>query len=114
MSNTPRDGAQTPPPGAEGADAGASSDSNSIKVCVRVRPFNKREKGEKCIVTMPSPQVCRIYEDGSSCLTFNFDRCYWSHSPDNPGNPFADQPDLMNELGIELLSNALGGVSNQY
>ena len=67
----------------------------NIKVAVRVRPFNQREKdmGSECIIRMDSNQT-HIKDPVShltkhkhkSCLqetgeekTYSFDKCFWSH-----------------------------------
>jgi hypothetical protein len=39
------------------------ADDTNIKVCIRVRPFNKREEGEACIVKMPSRTRVTILAD---------------------------------------------------
>lgn len=86
--------------------------ANNIKVCVRCRPFIEREKGEKCAIEMPTKGGLRVYEDDTNFLTFSFDRTYWSHSKEDEQNGYADQQTLMDELGMELLGNALGGFND--
>ncbi|GCC30385.1 hypothetical protein chiPu_0008836 [Chiloscyllium punctatum] len=54
---------------------------NSLKVAVRVRPFNQREKAmrSKCIISMAGNN-CTILDpkDLQNKRTFTFDYCYWS------------------------------------
>ncbi|CAD7957374.1 unnamed protein product [Amoebophrya sp. A120] len=95
-----------------GAAPSSSADSNNIKVCIRVRPFIEREKGEKCIVEMPMKDVMRVLDEDGNAQTFNYDRCYWSHSREDPQNGFADQNTLMSELGMELLNNSIRGYND--
>lgn len=58
---------------------------SSVKVAVRVRPFNSREitRDSKCIIemfdnttTITNPKVTRTDE---AIKSFNFDYSYWSH-----------------------------------
>lgn len=98
--------------------------ADSVKVAVRVRPFNDREKkindtlcihmsGNKTIITNP--------EDGSK-KDFSFDHSFWSHSgyneeddgylrtnPGAAGPKYNDQEHVYNALGMEVLNNAWEG-----
>lgn len=51
----------------------------SVKVAVRVRPFNDREQGSKCCIKMNGPQtVVRDPATGAE-RPFTFDYSFWSH-----------------------------------
>ena len=71
--------------------------SSSVKVCVRVRPFNSVERGEgmPCVVAMEGKQTRLVdptcYENGGPppsseeiakawSRTFTFDESLWSHA----------------------------------
>lgn len=92
----------------------------NIKVAVRVRPFNEREKllGSECCVKMNQKQTILIGENNQKNKTFTFDHCFWSHdgfstkkngylSPKN--SQYADQDLVYKELGKDLLKNSLKG-----
>lgn len=92
----------------------------SIKVAVRVRPFNTREKDNnaKLIISMNSTQTS-IQDEMGQDKTFTFDYSFWSHnqfiteengylSPE-PGGPYCDQKFVFNALGKEILDNAWEG-----
>jgi kinesin family protein 1 len=95
----------------------------SVKVAVRVRPFNTREKdrGAKLIVEMKGATTKLHSADGSGeePKTFTFDYSYWSHDgfteqPDgvlaaNPGSSYASQQIVFNDLGQGVLNNAFKG-----
>jgi hypothetical protein len=51
--------------------------SNNIKVCLRVRPFIDREKGDDCAVAMPTKTKLVLTEDAEHEHEFSYDRCYW-------------------------------------
>eukprot|EP00928_Gymnodinium_smaydae_P028524 TRINITY_DN21727_c1_g4_i1.p1 TRINITY_DN21727_c1_g4~~TRINITY_DN21727_c1_g4_i1.p1 ORF type:complete len:852 (-),score=197.37 TRINITY_DN21727_c1_g4_i1:98-2653(-) len=81
--------------------------SCSIKVCIRVRPFAKREVGKKCCISMPNKSHVVVTDENGHSKEFEYDRAYWSH---NPGDAhFASQETLMQEVGIEMLNNAHEG-----
>nr|XP_014342035.1 PREDICTED: kinesin-like protein KIF28P [Latimeria chalumnae] len=96
---------------------------DSVKVAVRVRPFNQREKdaGSQCVISMNSncTTICdpRNPENRKS---FTFDIAYWSHSgfiknadgkfiPGGLGSRYADQMKVFNDLGQGVLDNAWQG-----
>eukprot|EP00929_Paragymnodinium_shiwhaense_P010211 TRINITY_DN11474_c0_g1_i1.p1 TRINITY_DN11474_c0_g1~~TRINITY_DN11474_c0_g1_i1.p1 ORF type:complete len:915 (-),score=157.78 TRINITY_DN11474_c0_g1_i1:191-2935(-) len=83
--------------------------SGNIKVCVRVRPFNRREldQNEALCVSMHSGTVTVVRDIAGNEKTFNFDRAYWSY--DVASQDYASQATLMEELGNDLLSNVLEG-----
>lgn len=93
----------------------------NIKVVVRVRPFNNREKDRnaKCIVQMKGNQTVltpttdvrgRGGAADHGAKTFAFDKSYWSFNRDDPH--FAGQDNLFADLGIPLLDNAFQGYNN--
>jgi len=87
-----------------------TSAGDNIKVCVRVRPFAARETGETCCVQMPSLQQVVCNDGGKISKTWDFDRSYWSHNVND--KHFASQQTLMDELGMELVQNILGGFNS--
>lgn len=101
---------------------------SSIKIAVRVRPFNAREKeaNAQLVVKMagatttllPPPsegKTDRKYEERS----FTFDYSYWTHdgfysddtgkSFPNPGSNYAGQDKLFSDVGGTIMSNAWSG-----
>uniref|UniRef100_A0A673MXM1 Kinesin motor domain-containing protein n=1 Tax=Sinocyclocheilus rhinocerous TaxID=307959 RepID=A0A673MXM1_9TELE len=58
--------------------------SSSVKVAVRVRPFNSREinRGAKCVIQMQDKSTCIINpkQPKEAPKNFTFDYSYWSHS----------------------------------
>ncbi|XP_070491501.1 kinesin-like protein unc-104 isoform X2 [Chironomus tepperi] len=87
---------------------------SSVKVAVRVRPFNSREisRDSKCIIEMydnttaiTNPKV----PPGSSDATkrFNFDYSYWSH--DQADSHFATQEIVYSDIGEEMLQHSFDG-----
>ena len=81
--------------------------SNAVRVSVRVRPFNRRE--------LAADAVLAVTVDGNSCTavhnneakTFGYDQCFWSHSKDD--EHFADQDDVFEAVGSELITHSLDG-----
>ena len=53
----------------------------SVKVAVRVRPYNEREiKGNsKCCVVMQGPTTQLVDPETNKEKTFTFDYSFWSH-----------------------------------
>ncbi|EFR02253.1 kinesin-II subunit [Nannizzia gypsea CBS 118893] len=104
----------------------------NIKVVVRVRPFNSRERDRnaKCIVQMKGAQTVltpppgaeeKSRKGGKSSATganatpegprvFAFDKSYWSFDRKAPN--YAGQEDLFTDLGAPLLDNAFQGYNN--
>ncbi|XP_047495508.1 kinesin-like protein unc-104 isoform X17 [Penaeus chinensis] len=87
---------------------------SSVKVAVRVRPFNNREISRecKCIIEMAGNTTSIVNPKappGSKDATksFNYDYSYWSHNPTDPN--FATQSDVMRDIGIEMLDHAFAG-----
>ncbi|XP_062303507.1 kinesin-like protein KIF28P [Osmerus eperlanus] len=92
-----------------------------VKVAVRVRPFNKRERdaGSVCVVSMASSSVTLQDPRGGPSRCFSFDHVYWSHSgfsreggrylAQEPGGRYADQACVFQDLGEGVLQSALQG-----
>ncbi|XP_073401192.1 kinesin-like protein KIF28 [Dendrobates tinctorius] len=97
--------------------------SDSVKVAVRVRPFNKREKeaGSRCVISMKGN--CTTIHDPRNPgheKTFKFDLAYWSHNgflknqdgtlvPNGKESCYAGQKALFCDLGQGVLNNAWQG-----
>ncbi|XP_045024716.1 kinesin-like protein unc-104 isoform X3 [Daphnia magna] len=87
---------------------------SSVKVAVRVRPFNSREinRDSKCIIEMvdnttiiTNPKVPAGSKEASK--SFNFDYSYWSHDPQDSN--FAPQINVYKDIGEEMLDHAFEG-----
>ena len=94
----------------------------SVKVAIRVRPFNEREKklGSELCVKMSGSTVMLMDEEGNVARKYDFDYAIWSHdgfvtdengyfSKDSPLSKYWDQEKVYKELGHELLLNASRG-----
>ncbi|XP_034446897.1 kinesin-like protein KIF1B isoform X11 [Hippoglossus hippoglossus] len=84
----------------------------SVKVAVRVRPFNSREMGKdsKCIIQMQgnTTTILNPKAPKEPAKTFSFDYSYWSHTtPEDPS--FASQNLVFNDIGKEMLQHAFEG-----
>eukprot|EP00040_Diaphanoeca_grandis_P028526 m.165344 g.165344 ORF g.165344 m.165344 type:complete len:1263 (-) comp31382_c0_seq1:71-3859(-) len=82
-----------------------------VKVAVRVRPFNQREKdlGSTCVVKMQKNQtnvLGRFTKDGDM-KPFTYDASFWSH--DKNDAHYVGQEAVFKELGTEVLENAFAG-----
>ncbi|XP_028258078.1 kinesin-like protein KIF28P [Parambassis ranga] len=105
------------------AKASDMHSKDCVKVAVRVRPFNKRERdaGSRCVVSMVSSSITiQDPRDPQIRRSFCFDYAYWSHSgftrdhsslyvPEEPGGRYADQDSVFQDLGEGILENALQG-----
>ncbi|EGD76148.1 kinesin family member 12 [Salpingoeca rosetta] len=92
----------------------------SVKVAVRVRPFNSREKQRNAVNVIEmdgKSTVIKNLEEGTE-KSFTFDYSYWSHDgfeekPDgylSPTTPeYADQQKVFDDLGQGVLENAWNG-----
>ncbi|CAH2983992.1 unnamed protein product [Chilo suppressalis] len=87
---------------------------SSVKVAVRVRPFNSREiaRESKCIIEMTgnttiitNPKAPPGSKDAAK--SFNFDFSYWSHNPNDP--EFSSQIMVYKDIGEEMLQHAFDG-----
>uniref|UniRef100_H2ZMC6 Kinesin-like protein n=1 Tax=Ciona savignyi TaxID=51511 RepID=H2ZMC6_CIOSA len=96
-----------------------SGGGESVKVAVRVRPFNQREKdrGAKCIIKMTGPTTYIQNPDTPNPKMFGFDYSYWSHDgfEDEDGvlvaknDKYATQRKVFDNLGQGVLDNAFEG-----
>ncbi|XP_047187362.1 kinesin-like protein KIF28P isoform X2 [Scophthalmus maximus] len=105
------------------AKASDMHSKDCVKVAVRVRPFNKRERdaGGHCVVSMASSSITiQDPRDPQNRRLFCFDYAYWSHSgfsqdrrglyvPEEAGGRYADQDSVFQDLGEGILENALQG-----
>ncbi|XP_035509585.1 kinesin-like protein KIF1A isoform X1 [Morone saxatilis] len=83
----------------------------SVKVAVRVRPFNSREIGKesKCIIQMSGNTTTIINpKQAKDNKSFNFDYSYWSHTSPEDIN-FASQMLVYKDIGEEMLLHAFEG-----
>ncbi|CAM4624418.1 unnamed protein product [Leuciscus chuanchicus] len=83
----------------------------SVKVAVRVRPFNSREMGKdsKCIIQMSGNTTTIINPKApKENKSFNFDYSYWSHTSPEDIN-FASQQQVYRDIGEEMLLHAFEG-----
>ncbi|PFH37453.1 putative Chromosome-associated kinesin KLP1 [Besnoitia besnoiti] len=94
---------------------------SSVKVAVRVRPFNDREKtmnARLCIDMNGKSTTITNLDDEKQSRTFAFDYSYWSHDGfvnDENGYSkpvsakYADQEKVFNDIGKDVLNNAFEG-----
>ncbi|XP_075881848.1 kinesin-like protein KIF1A isoform X8 [Nelusetta ayraudi] len=83
----------------------------SVKVAVRVRPFNSREmsKDSKCIIQMSGNTTTIINpKQAKDNKSFNFDYSYWSHTTPEDAN-YASQVLVYKDIGEEMLLHAFEG-----
>ncbi|XP_045905446.1 kinesin-like protein KIF1A isoform X8 [Micropterus dolomieu] len=83
----------------------------SVKVAVRVRPFNSREMGKesKCIIQMSGNTTTIINpKQAKDNKSFNFDYSYWSHTSPEDVN-YASQMQVYKDIGEEMLLHAFEG-----
>ncbi|XP_013871220.1 kinesin-like protein KIF1C isoform X3 [Austrofundulus limnaeus] len=84
----------------------------SVKVAVRVRPFNSREtsKESKCIIQMQgnTTTILNPKAPKEPAKTFSFDYSYWSHTTPED-SCFASQNRVYNDIGKEMLEHAFEG-----
>ncbi|XP_065132244.1 kinesin-like protein KIF1A isoform X9 [Paramisgurnus dabryanus] len=83
----------------------------SVKVAVRVRPFNSREIGKesKCIIQMSGNTTTILNpKQPKENKSFNFDYSYWSHTTPEDVN-YACQRQVYKDIGEEMLLHAFEG-----
>ncbi|XP_035032713.2 kinesin-like protein KIF1A isoform X2 [Hippoglossus stenolepis] len=83
----------------------------SVKVAVRVRPFNSREIGKdsKCIIQMTgNTTTIANPKQAKDNKSFNFDYSYWSHTGPEDVN-YASQVQVYRDIGEEMLLHAFEG-----
>ncbi|KAJ8255033.1 hypothetical protein GJAV_G00200210 [Gymnothorax javanicus] len=86
--------------------------SASVKVAVRVRPFNSREtnRDAKCVIQMQGSSTCisNPKQPKDAAKNFTFDYSYWSHTtPEDP--TFVSQRQVYLDIGEEMLLHAFEG-----
>ena len=97
----------------------------SIKVAVRVRPFNSREKQReaKCIIQMSGQTTTiRNPQNPAEERSFTFDYSYWSHHGgeedengyirSQPGSNYVGQEEVFRDIGAGMLDNAWQGYNS--
>ncbi|CAJ0947309.1 unnamed protein product [Ranitomeya imitator] len=84
----------------------------SVKVAVRVRPFNAREISHdaKCVIQMQGDSTCisNPKQPKDAAKSFTFDYSYWSHTTEEDPN-FASQRKVYKDIGEEMLLHAFEG-----
>ncbi|KAM6152183.1 kinesin-like protein KIF1A isoform 8-T8 [Erethizon dorsatum] len=84
----------------------------SVKVAVRVRPFNSREmsRDSKCIIQMSGSTTTIINpkQPKETPKSFSFDYSYWSHTSPEDIN-YASQKQVYHDIGEEMLQHAFEG-----
>ena len=95
----------------------------SVKVAVRVRPYNEREltnaKAANCCIDMDGPTTTITDPATNIPRPFTFDYSFWSHddyvdtdgytSPATESSKYADQSLVYDTLGKQVLDNAWEG-----
>ena len=92
----------------------------SVKVAVRVRPFNTREKqnDSTSVIIMPGNNQTKIIDENGKEKTYTFDHSFWSHDGykelengylEPVEEKYADQKFVYNAVGKEILDNAWEG-----
>ncbi|XP_041420915.1 kinesin-like protein KIF1A isoform X5 [Xenopus laevis] len=84
----------------------------SVKVAVRVRPFNSREIGKdsKCIIQMSgnTTTIVNPKQPKETPKSFSFDYSYWSHTSEEDSQ-YAGQQQVYCDIGEEMLLHAFEG-----
>ncbi|MBZ3888049.1 Kinesin-like protein KIF1A [Sciurus carolinensis] len=84
----------------------------SVKVAVRVRPFNSREmsRDSKCIIQMSgsTTTIVNPKQPKETPKSFSFDYSYWSHTSPEDCN-YASQKQVYRDIGEEMLQHAFEG-----
>ncbi|XP_051847693.1 kinesin-like protein KIF1A isoform X16 [Antechinus flavipes] len=84
----------------------------SVKVAVRVRPFNSREmsRDSKCIIQMTgsTTTIVNPKQPKETPKSFSFDYSYWSHTTPEDIN-YASQKQVYQDIGEEMLQHAFEG-----
>lgn len=106
------------------------SEGESVKVAVRVRPFNGREKerNSTLCVRMTDKSTTLVNPENQQEKTFTFDYSYWSHDGERArddgynesagpgcgtdGATYADQITVYKDLGQGVLNNAYEGFNS--
>lgn len=86
---------------------------SSVRIAVRVRPFNTREKDRDAVnvIKMQGKSTSISHPDKlfdkNSTRTFTFDYSYWSMDSSQP--QFSSQDDVHRDLGTDMLNHACDG-----
>ncbi|KAJ8375199.1 hypothetical protein SKAU_G00057790 [Synaphobranchus kaupii] len=91
--------------------AGSTMAGASVKVAVRVRPFNSREIGKdsKCIIQMSGNTTTIVNpKQPKENKSFNFDYSYWSHTTPEDIN-YASQVQVYRDIGERCCFHAFEG-----
>ncbi|CAF2419386.1 unnamed protein product [Rotaria sp. Silwood2] len=85
----------------------------SVKVAVRVRPFNARERTRqaKCIIRMDQQEQTTFIRNpiDDTIKHYKYDYSYWSCDENVNNQKFATQKKVYQDLGIEMLEHAFEG-----
>ena len=85
----------------------------SVKVAVRVRPFNTRERNRqsKCIIRMDQQEQTTFIRNPSddTIKHYKYDYSYWSCDENLNNQQFATQEQVYQDLGIEMLEHSFEG-----
>jgi len=101
----------------------SGKDNGSVRVAVRVRPFNSREitMNAKLIIGMDGPLTTIMNPETQKERPFTFDFSYWSHDSfrvDEDGEchavdpKYATQRKVFNDLGQDVLDSAFEGYNS--
>ncbi len=98
------------------------SSTDTVRVAVRVRPFNRREVDlkSKLVIQMEGNRTVITNPENGKANDFTFDFSYWSHDrfvddehgvlrKDSPDSRYASQQDVFNDVGVDILNNAFNG-----
>jgi kinesin family protein 1 len=85
----------------------------SVKVAVRVRPFNTRERNRqaKCIIRMDQQEQTTFIRNpiDDTIKHYKYDYSYWSCEENINDQKFATQEQVYQDLGIEMLEHSFEG-----
>lgn len=82
----------------------------SIRVAVRVRPLNQREKDLASSVVVSMNDKTTTVLHGRNHKHFTYDFSYYSIDPSYPS--FASQEEVFRDMGLKILSNAIDGFNS--
>lgn len=89
------------------------AEETSLKVCVRVRPFNQRERDRNAtsVITMRGGTTTITNPEDGTERSFTFDKSYNSYvGRDDPG--YASQSTLWDDIGEGVLNDAWAGYNS--
>ena len=83
--------------------------NSNVKVALRVRPFNQREKkhNSKCCVTMKDNTTTLTDPTTQHTRTFTYDHSFWSFDPSH--SHFVSQQKVFDKIGRQVLRHASDG-----